>query len=415
MRQHLHCNGKFTIFLSFLQCGFPVRQGDELLHIFTHHIKKTEDELQEILRTYMVQHLAWVERLSSVILHDVNVSLEDYVDTITTPGVPLDFVALVVLCSIYHIHVAVYTSEGLWSTCHKKDIRQCLFGIVYNGEFQFTETVKHGKGEQYHVWLQEHFEQGKLPSHHPEVKQELALDEKLCSVPEALSVVNNSVFCKHAHSRIKTEHSADSAEHDVSLQHSATSEYSDGFEDSVKAFAGVQAEHTEDSAKAVKTEHTEDSAKAVKTEHTEDSAKAVQAVKTEVRDENNNLVQDSAIVKADVVAQSDSSDEDADCEVLKCKEILHASDAEGPPMVYSSEVKLEALWDNVDKCVASTQSAVTGATASPSTDQQHDVPVIEINDEDLLLTCPVCALAESSQKKCLAHIADYHYGYRFKC
>ena len=46
MRQHLHCNGKFTIFLSFLQCGFPIHQGDELLHIFTHHIKKTEDELQ---------------------------------------------------------------------------------------------------------------------------------------------------------------------------------------------------------------------------------------------------------------------------------------------------------------------------------------------------------------------------------
>ena len=167
-----------------------MRQGDELLHIFTHHIKKTEDELREILRTYMVQHLAWVERLSSVIVRDVNVSLEDYVDTITTPGVPLDFVALVVLCRIYHIHVAVYTSQGLWSTCRKKDIRQCLFGIVYNGEFQFTETVKHGKGKQYHVWLQERFEQGKLPSHRPEVKQELALDEKLCSVPEALSVVN---------------------------------------------------------------------------------------------------------------------------------------------------------------------------------------------------------------------------------
>ena len=182
------------------------------------------------------------------------------------------------------------------------------------------------------------------------------------------------------------EYSADSAEHDVSLKHSETLEYSDGLDDSAKA---VKAEHMEDSAKAVKAEHTEDS------------------------DENNNVVQDSGIAKeADVVAQRDSSDED--CEVLKCKEILHTSDAEGPPMVYSSEVKLEALWDNVNKCVAAAQSAVTGATASPSTSQQDDVPVIEINNEDLL-TCPVRGLAETSQKRCVAHIADYHYGYRFKC
>ena len=116
----------------------------------------------------------------------------------------------------------------------------------------------------------------------------------------------------------------------MSLKHSETSEYSDGLDDSAKV---VKAEHTEDSAKAVKAEHMvgvmEDSAKAVKAEHTKDS------------DENNNVVQDSGIVKeADVAAQSDSSDED--CEVLKCKEILHASDAEGPPMVYSSEVKLES-------------------------------------------------------------------------
>ena len=81
-----------------MQCDYPyIRPGDELLHIFTHHIGKTEDELCEILRGKMLQHLNWLEQISEVVLREVNVSLEDYIDTITMPGVPLDFVALLFL------------------------------------------------------------------------------------------------------------------------------------------------------------------------------------------------------------------------------------------------------------------------------------------------------------------------------
>ena len=129
--------------------------GDELLHIFTHHIKKSEDELQNILGDYMLQRVDWVERLTRVILKDANGSVEDYIDSMQTPGIPLDFCALVILCRIYHIHGAVYTSQGLWATCRKRDIRNCLFGIVSNGNFKFTETVKEGKGEEYKEWLHE--------------------------------------------------------------------------------------------------------------------------------------------------------------------------------------------------------------------------------------------------------------------
>ena len=64
----------------------------------------------------MLQHLNWLEQISDVVLREVNVSLEDYIDTITMPGVLLDFVALLFLCRIYHIHVTVFTSRGVWST-----------------------------------------------------------------------------------------------------------------------------------------------------------------------------------------------------------------------------------------------------------------------------------------------------------
>ena len=65
-----------------------MRQGDELLHIFMHHISKTEDNLREILRSFMLGHITWIHRISKIVL---TVSVEDYIDTITSPGVALDF------------------------------------------------------------------------------------------------------------------------------------------------------------------------------------------------------------------------------------------------------------------------------------------------------------------------------------
>ena len=39
-----------------------------------------------------------MEHLTRTVLKDANVSVEDYIDSMSTPGIPLDFCALVVLC-----------------------------------------------------------------------------------------------------------------------------------------------------------------------------------------------------------------------------------------------------------------------------------------------------------------------------
>ena len=182
-----------------LQCGFPfIQKGDELLHIFSHHISKTEDNLREILRSFMLGHLPWIHQISEIILTEVNMSIKDYIDTITTPGVPLDFVAIVALCRAYHIHLAVYTSKGLWSTSRQRSIKNCLFGVLFYGSFEFTELITEGSYDDYTRWLEMHRKQGKLPSHNTlEIKKEVKVEGKLCTVQQALSVVNNMVLCQH--------------------------------------------------------------------------------------------------------------------------------------------------------------------------------------------------------------------------
>ena len=80
-------------------------------------------------------------------------TVEDYIDRITTPGVPMDFVAITVLCRIYHIHVGVFFNNGAWSTCRDKHLKSSCFRIVFHGNLEFTETVHTGWMDKYHQWI----------------------------------------------------------------------------------------------------------------------------------------------------------------------------------------------------------------------------------------------------------------------
>ena len=80
-----------------LQC--PLKEcipGDKTLHILSHFITKTEDELREILTRYMLSRLDWFESVSRKFLQAEKISVEAYIDNLCTPGTPLDLLA--VLC-----------------------------------------------------------------------------------------------------------------------------------------------------------------------------------------------------------------------------------------------------------------------------------------------------------------------------
>ena len=64
------------------------------------------------MRDFMIQHIDWLTDLMSTVWKYSKVTVEDYIDWITTPGVPMDFVAITVLCRIYHIHVGIFFNNG---------------------------------------------------------------------------------------------------------------------------------------------------------------------------------------------------------------------------------------------------------------------------------------------------------------
>ena len=140
-------------------------QGDRTLHIFTHHIQKTENELRDIMGDYMLENIDWVRKISKKFLNEVETSVEDYIDAITSVGTPLDFFGITVLCRIYHFHVGVFLKNGFWSTAHKLREQNLRFTLVFHSNFIFTETVRNGKEDSYNEWIAHRQSLGKMRSH----------------------------------------------------------------------------------------------------------------------------------------------------------------------------------------------------------------------------------------------------------
>ena len=104
--------------------------------------------------------------------------------------------ALLFLCRIYYIRIAVFAARGAWSTSRQTKKNDYLFGVVFNGNFKLTETIKAGCGEEYRQWLEDRAKKGKMPSHaKPCMPGQIKMEGFLCSLSDALGIVNNNVLC----------------------------------------------------------------------------------------------------------------------------------------------------------------------------------------------------------------------------
>ena len=112
-----------------------------------------------------MNRLNWVEKISACVLKQCDQSLEDYIDEITTPGVPLDAIALLVFTWMYKIHIAIFTAKGIWAMCHDTMLKKVWFVLLWYGENKFMETVKIGKSENYKYWIHEQSTLQRTPSH----------------------------------------------------------------------------------------------------------------------------------------------------------------------------------------------------------------------------------------------------------
>ena len=138
----MHVNSDSKQFLISLQCPYKqyLPQPDRAWHILTHWIQKTEDELQTYLQNYILQRKDWFLSISKSYLANLQVSAEDYIDSIRQPGSHIDLLGLFVLSGLYEFHFRLFYDQGVWCTARNKDFKQTSMMLIFRGETSFGET-----------------------------------------------------------------------------------------------------------------------------------------------------------------------------------------------------------------------------------------------------------------------------------
>ena len=136
-----------------------------------HFIQRTEDEIREYLRSYIMSRLDWFEKVSSHFLCKNLTSVEAYIDSISTPGIPLDLLALYRIARLHRFHFGLVLNHGQWCTSVTKEMHRCTFILLFQGPTEFVETCHTNAAEWYLKSLIHSTKQGLMPSHCMDMKQ----------------------------------------------------------------------------------------------------------------------------------------------------------------------------------------------------------------------------------------------------
>ena len=68
--------------------------------MLSHYVGRSENKIRGYMRTFAEQHKDWVHQVGCNILSKKKLQLQDYLDTVLLPGVPLDDLALLIFAQM---------------------------------------------------------------------------------------------------------------------------------------------------------------------------------------------------------------------------------------------------------------------------------------------------------------------------
>ena len=164
-------------------------RGDQTIHIFSHFIRRKEVAIRNYLRASLLSRLDYFHHVSEKYLEKCQISYEDYIDCISTPGVAVDLLGIFLIARLYRFHVGVVFKNGVWHTNWDNDINKTMFVLVFRGD-TFSKMCKLNKSDLYLQSLVAKTDAGLMPLHCPDVKISLLdsaeKDPKLSMKPKVI-------------------------------------------------------------------------------------------------------------------------------------------------------------------------------------------------------------------------------------
>ena len=96
------------------------------------------------LRKCIQTHKYFVEAVVGILLRRKGFTIDEYMDMICEPRIPIDEVAIVLLAHLYKIHVCIFIGGKYFITNQDKALDKTTIYLVYCGKNVFYDTTSKG-------------------------------------------------------------------------------------------------------------------------------------------------------------------------------------------------------------------------------------------------------------------------------
>ena len=99
------------------------------MHIFSHYVKKSEDEIRFHMSAWILRHCDWLECISKDILNMKKHQLDDYISDVQMPGFKMDEISILLIARMYHLKVAVLMGNTYWTTLSDNNLKTWKYSL----------------------------------------------------------------------------------------------------------------------------------------------------------------------------------------------------------------------------------------------------------------------------------------------
>ena len=125
-----------------LQCDHKVPKFETTWHAFSHLTGHTPKQLRDYMASFIAKdyHKQWIASVGKSFIKKKGLELNEYLENLISPKVPMDELGLLIMARMYHSHVAVIMYDWTWTSGFDLQPTQCHFVLAYCGGLHFLAT-----------------------------------------------------------------------------------------------------------------------------------------------------------------------------------------------------------------------------------------------------------------------------------
>ena len=89
--------------------------------------------------------MGWIDQISKTILEKKKLPVTDYLLNLSTSGVPLDEIGILIVSRMYNLKVCVLVKDHYWCPLNNSSIDDSEIKIAFRGNLRFSDTKPKGK------------------------------------------------------------------------------------------------------------------------------------------------------------------------------------------------------------------------------------------------------------------------------